>query len=72
MQSDLWNAMAHLPCGKNLKYEIHENLAGGEICADQATSPWPLSQCSGPLIKGDLKGCFLLEPRFEVVPEKLP
>jgi hypothetical protein len=64
--------MENLPCGKNLHYEIHENLPGGELCADQATSAWPLSQCKGPLVKGDLKGCFLLEPRYEIHPEKFP
>jgi hypothetical protein len=34
MKTDLFEAMKRLPCGTNLKYEIHENLAGGELCAD--------------------------------------
>ena len=34
MESDLFKSMNHVPFLKNVRHEIHENLAGGELCAD--------------------------------------
>jgi hypothetical protein len=34
MRSDLWKSMNSVPFLKNTEFEIHENLQGGELCAD--------------------------------------
>lgn len=69
MKTDLWKSMSKIPFLKNAEFEIHENLAGGELCADLGT--WKLSK-GGPVTKGDLKDCWMLEPRFKIDPEVLP
>jgi hypothetical protein len=44
--------MDKFPCAKNLTWEIYENLAGGEHCAEQGV--WPVSKGRGPVRAGDL------------------
>jgi hypothetical protein len=34
LKTDLFASMHKVPFLKNVHYEIHENLAGGELCAD--------------------------------------
>lgn len=69
MKTELWGMMSHIPFLKNVDYEIHENLAGGELCADLGT--WKKSK-GGPVVKGDLRDCWMLEPRFKIKTEVLP
>jgi hypothetical protein len=64
--------MKNFPCGKNFAYEIHENLAGGEITSDQPTAKWPVSKCRGPVVKEDISDAWLFIPRFNIDLEILP
>jgi hypothetical protein len=70
MKTDLFASMNHIPFLKNVKFEIHENLAGGELCADLGV--WPVSKGKGPVVQADLAGAFMLEPRFKIKTEVLP
>ena len=47
MKTPLFQAMDKFPCAKDITWEIHENLAGGERCAEQGC--WPVSKGRGPV-----------------------
>jgi hypothetical protein len=48
MKTDLFASMHQVPFFKNVEFEIHENLAGGELCADLGV--WPISKGNGPVV----------------------
>jgi hypothetical protein len=48
MKTDLFASMHKVPFLKNVQYEIHENLEGGELCADMGV--WPVSKGRGPVV----------------------
>ena len=62
--------MNHVPILKNVRHEIHENLGGGELCADLGT--WKVSKGKGKVVNGDLEDCWMLVPRFKIKTEVLP
>lgn len=70
MKTELWGMMTQIPFLTNVRHEIHENLAGGELCADLGT--WNVSKGKGPVVKGDLRDCWMLEPRFKIKTKVLP
>jgi hypothetical protein len=70
MKTDLFASMNHIPFLKNVDYEIHENLEGGELCADMGV--WPVSKGRGEVVRGDLEKAWMLEPRFKIKTKVLP
>lgn len=70
MKTDLFASMHKIPFLKNVQYEIHENLPGGELTADQGV--WPVSKGKGPVVEADLANAWMLEPRFKIKVEVLP
>jgi hypothetical protein len=70
MKSDLFASMHKVPFLKNVKYEIHENLAGGELCADMGT--WNHSLGLGSVKENNLEDCWMLVPRFKIKKSVLP
>jgi hypothetical protein len=70
MKTDLFASMNQIPFLCNVKFEVHENLGGGELCADLGV--WPASKGNGPVTAEDLKDAWMLEPRFHIKPEVCP
>jgi hypothetical protein len=48
MESELWHSMKKIPFLHDVEYEIHENLPGGELCADMGT--WKHSKGKGRVV----------------------
>jgi hypothetical protein len=67
MKTDLFASIHKVQFFKNVEFEIHENLAGGELCADLGV--WPVSKGKVPVCAEDLKDAWLLVPRFHIKPE---
>lgn len=67
MKTELFASMNTVPFFKNVEFEVHENLAGGELCADLGV--WPESNGKGSVLPGDLKDAWMLIPRFHIKPE---
>jgi len=64
MKTDLFASMNLIPFLCNVTFEVHENLAGGELCADLGV--WPESNGKGLVTAGDLKDACFLIPRFHI------